>query len=682
MGYGTAAADERPELSQLQAVALLSRTAFLGALFLSGVWVATVGSLHEKYHAPDSTAAAAMTTPAAAETAGVAEMATDADRTDKPHILFFLIDDVGFNDFGYQSTDMASPSLTPFIDSLASGGVRLGRFYTHTECSPSRAALMTGMYASSVGMDQWSVRSDSPFGLELSYTLLPEHLKSLEYSTYMVGKWDLGHYSLPYWPTRRGFDSYLGLLSTSFDSYTNHTVNDWSTQCDLDGDDVDDGLCTQAGLLAPVCLVRDTAPAHGFSGQYSTTLFGSEAVDVLTAHVGASAQHDSDSVAAGEKGEMGARSRVDSLFLYLSFNAPHAPVELEEGFVTTKTFRELQANVVGHNPAREKYAGALYLVDAQIRRVVEASQSLGLYNDSIIIVASDNGALPGGGQGGSNWPLRGQKQTPFEGGTRVPALIHAASERLIPLSARGGEYEGLFHISDWLPTLVLGVAGADHLESSSGLDGVNQWTALAATRATSPSRRTLLRHSSEDAETASTASAVPPPRTSLVVQASYVEAVASIIVGDFKLVYYNSSSSIGWWNVSGGAAISGDTAESGASDEGSDAGLFVFDLVNDPRERTNLVASQHPVHQRARAALTETFCEYYRSSIIDSAWRRDDMGAWEVWRDKYDGFVADWSEALTHTASTFNVSVAMPLSEYGFEADSAYLAICGDSSSR
>merc|ERR1719231_687954 len=77
-----------------------------------------------------------------------------------------------------------------------------------------------------------------------------------------------------------------------------------------------------------------------------------------------------------------------------------------------------------------------------------------MYRDSIIIMLSDNGANPE--HGGSNWPLRGSKGYLFEGGVRVPAFIHAP--RYVPA---GVTYEGIFHISDWLPTLIEGFIGGD-----------------------------------------------------------------------------------------------------------------------------------------------------------------------------------------------------------------------------
>ena len=94
--------------------------------------------------------------------------ASAASSTPSTHVYVVLIDDAGFNDVGYQSADLGA--ATPFVDSLAESGVQLKRYYTHTSCTPSRSALLSGMFASSVGMQEKDVLSDSPFGLPESTT--------------------------------------------------------------------------------------------------------------------------------------------------------------------------------------------------------------------------------------------------------------------------------------------------------------------------------------------------------------------------------------------------------------------------------------------------------------------------------------------------------------------------------
>ena len=101
-----------------------------------------------------------------------------------PHITFFLVDDLGWNDVSMHG----SPQIpTPNIDQLAAGGIRLNNYYVNPVCSPTRASLMSGRSVIHHGIYTPYGNGDDASGLNLSYTLLPQHLKaSYGYATYMV----------------------------------------------------------------------------------------------------------------------------------------------------------------------------------------------------------------------------------------------------------------------------------------------------------------------------------------------------------------------------------------------------------------------------------------------------------------------------------------------------------------
>jgi hypothetical protein len=132
-----------------------------------------------------------------------------------PNIVLFLVDDWGYNDIGYRSTYMNW--TTPNIDKLANNGIKLSNYYTHELCGPSRAALLTGRYATRFGMhgsDKDIVEVPS------AEVFLSEELKSAGYRTYMVGKWHLGWSALAKTPTFRGFDYFYGYLGGFIDYWT------------------------------------------------------------------------------------------------------------------------------------------------------------------------------------------------------------------------------------------------------------------------------------------------------------------------------------------------------------------------------------------------------------------------------------------------------------------------------
>ena len=103
---------------------------------------------------------------------------------DKPNIILLVIDDLGWNDTGYQGADYS----TPTIDSMAAEAIRLNQYYTQPLCSPSRAALLSGKYAYHLGLTYSLIENGHPFGLSLEETIIPQQLKKGGYTTHAVGK--------------------------------------------------------------------------------------------------------------------------------------------------------------------------------------------------------------------------------------------------------------------------------------------------------------------------------------------------------------------------------------------------------------------------------------------------------------------------------------------------------------
>ena len=174
--------------------------------------------------------------------AGAAASPPDADdgilaRGGRPDILFVLIDDFGINDAGFhnRSADGAVAGrglVTPNLDGLADGGLRLTSYYVQEMCTPTRAALMTGRYPHRYGITGYTIGAAAPWGLALSEPpLLPARLRDgAGYTTFMTGKWHLGFFQRAYLPHARGFERVGGtLLNAQADHYT-HTLDhgyDW-----------------------------------------------------------------------------------------------------------------------------------------------------------------------------------------------------------------------------------------------------------------------------------------------------------------------------------------------------------------------------------------------------------------------------------------------------------------------
>jgi arylsulfatase A-like enzyme len=276
----------------------------------------------------------------------------------KPNIVYFLIDDAGYADCGLNG---GKDIRTPNIDKLAKAGAVLTSFYVQPVCSPTRAALMTGRYATHTGV-YGIVSPGAPWGLPLAERLLPQALKGAGYTTAITGKWHLGEFQSEYTPTRRGFDHQYGHFFGMLD-YFKHTRDgktDW---------------------------YRDDKPLR--EEGYTTHLIANEASRLIR-------QQPSDK----------------PLFLYVPFNGIHTPHQVPASYL--EPYKNLPE-------PRRTIAGMLAAVDEAIGQIAAALQEKGMSQNTLILFSSDNGG-PGPGAVTMNTPLRAGKGTLYEGGVRVCAF--------------------------------------------------------------------------------------------------------------------------------------------------------------------------------------------------------------------------------------------------------------------
>ncbi|CAO1301651.1 unnamed protein product [Diamesa serratosioi] len=358
------------------------------------------------------------------------------ESTTKPNIIFILADDMGFNDVSFHGS---SQIFTPNIDSLAYSGIILNRYYVNPICTPSRSALMTGKYPIHTGMQHAVLYGAEPRGLPLSEKLLPQYLKELGYSNHIVGKWHLGHYTRAYTPLMRGFDSHIGPWTGHHD-YFDHTAEEKGMT----------GLDMRKGFNI----------AYDLHGKYTTDVIKDEAVKIIQK-----------------------RNASQPLFLYVAHTAVHSSNSYSPLPAPDDTVAKIK-NIDNYN--RRKYAAMMYHLDESVGAIVDALSQAKMLSNSIIIFSTDNGGPAEGFNlnAASNYPLRGVKNTLWEGGVRGAGLIWSPllrdSERVSHQS---------FHISDWLPTLYA-AAGGDE-QNLKDLDGMNLWDELSKTL---PSKRVEILH--------------------------------------------------------------------------------------------------------------------------------------------------------------------------------------------
>lgn len=301
--------------------------------------------------------------------AGAAAAATSA----RPNIVFIMADDLGYTDIApFGSTYYETPNL----DRLATQGMKLTNYHQCQNCTPTRAALMSGQYGARTGVYtvggidrfDWSKRPlrpvDNVTNLPLDRTILPQAMKAAGYATGMFGKWHIGQQG-DYLPGKRGFGEAIVSMGAHFDFATN--------------------------------------PAVAYpKGQYLADFLTDKAVDFITRH------------------------KDGPFFLYLPHFGVHSPHHAKPELIAKF---KAKPGVGGHkNPV---YAAMIASVDESVGRVMAVLDELKLADHTVLIFTSDNGGVGGyvregvkaGGDVTDNAPLRSGKGSLYEGGTRVPFIV-------------------------------------------------------------------------------------------------------------------------------------------------------------------------------------------------------------------------------------------------------------------
>ena len=286
--------------------------------------------------------------------------AKTAEQPAQPNIILILADDLGYCDLGCYG---AKQIETPNIDRLASEGVRFTDFYVaQSVCTASRAALMTGCYSNRVGMSG-ALNHTSMIGIHPNEILLSNLLKGQGYSCGIFGKWHLGH-QRPFLPTNRGFDEWAG-IPYSNDNGPLHPVSpDFPPLPWYENDQVTE---------------QDPDQSH------FTKRITDRSIDFIR------------------------RNRERPFFLYVPHIMPHVPI------FASDSFRGQSKHGL--------YGDVIQELDWSVGEIVNAVDSMGLKEKTLILFTSDNGPfLSYGEHAGSAIPLREGKLTTFEGGLRVPGI--------------------------------------------------------------------------------------------------------------------------------------------------------------------------------------------------------------------------------------------------------------------
>lgn len=421
-----------------------------------------------------------------------------------PDIVFIIADDLGWADVAFHGGN----APTPHLDRLKSAGVELMQHYVAPVCSPTRTALMTGRCWSRYGVT--SPTNDR--ALPWDTVTLSRALKSAGYETCLTGKWHLG--SLPeQGPNHFGFDHSYGSLAGG--------VSPWN---------------------------------HRYKqGAFSVTWHRNEKLMEEKGHV-------TDLIAAEAVRWIESRGEAP-FFLYAPFTAVHLPVKEPAEWVA-----RVPAAITGE--VARHYAASVMHLDEAVGRIITALEKKGRLTNAILIFTSDNGGstsenndlkypddnCPTGILPGNNLPLRGEKGSVYEGGTRVPTLLSW------PAKLKPGTYNGVAQITDWMPTLCALAEVKPELDLK--WDGLNLWPQLSGAEAV---------------------------RSRVIYTVGPSFNARALRDGDWKLVATRKGSA----NKS--AANKGNAAVSEISE--------LFDLAKDPNETTDLAAQKPELVLQLRAVM-------------------------------------------------------------------------------
>jgi len=327
-----------------------------------------------------------------------------------PNIIFLMGDDIGWADISHNDGTFSTPN----IDAILEDGLEFTKFYSHALCTPSRMAFLTGRMAWKLGSQYAEVihammTGHVPFD-ELTFA---EVTREMGYNNYYVGRWGVGYASWDMTPLGRGWDKFMGYFGPE-GGYYNHTTDHFDEWY---------GVYDMWDMKEPYIDGNMT---------YSEDLFLARTIQYLEE----------------------AKLTGKPFTLTYASQTAHAPIDDDWPTFYPPTIwtecRESDPDLVG----REYYCNKVKYLDYNWGVIVDHLKNHDMWDNTLILMMSDNGALPNSGNDGwsdwgCNWPLRSGKVANYEGGIKVWAGM---SGGLLPAKYRGTTFDELTHITDFAAT--------------------------------------------------------------------------------------------------------------------------------------------------------------------------------------------------------------------------------------
>jgi len=449
--------------------------------------------------------------------------------TAKPHIVYLLADDLGWNNVGYhakendadpftninygtgqdikagEKADDGTIHWTPTIDRLATEeGARMDRYYTFKFCGPSRSALQSGrnpLHVNIINDAMSSVEKEDPVtgfsGMARDMTGMAEHMKQAGYKTVFSGKWHVGMATLKHVPKGRGYDYNLG--------YLDGVNNNWNHMMGEDG-----GYSPPVGSDTSANEGWASNPTHQFISLWESTpdthgpAFNRSNSILCDQFNQANCTYEDELFGQYTLDHLDKHNVDEPLFLIHAFHIAHNPLEIphkwldkfpaeefnDDGSSSEECFRcepggskypcsiketdypnVTEGGDCTGNDQRRVYTAMVAYMDDMVNQIEKKLKEKGMWENTLLVFSSDNGGptYRQGAPGANNYPLRGGKRSAFEGGVRTVGFI---SGGFLPSMQHGKVLKGFVAIEDWYGTF-LSLAGGDPYHCLDTLDVVD-----------------------------------------------------------------------------------------------------------------------------------------------------------------------------------------------------------------
>lgn len=354
------------------------------------------------------------------------------------HIIMVVIDDLGIADTSIQvpnatiiSQNTTTP-ITPNLQAVRNEGILVNDHTVFKFCSPSRSQFLTGRYAYHLGQQTYNNLSPegARCGLNTSYQFLPNLLQSAGYWNVGLGKWHQGFAAPEYLPTARGFNRFVGFYAGGQTHFTHvasyhmlENLPEWWTPKDNATLPNPDGCTSLWDLHNDSSVSGTSAPSFAvqMNGTYSAYITTTAFMDALREYKDVAAPHGSP------------------LFAYIAYHGVHLPLQVPEEYLAKYYVNTSKSGMKSDLPFegdtdRLKLAAMVTAVDESIGNITAALKAAGMWNDTLLLITTDNGApicahnipaaeLCNKSCGGSNGLLRGSKMTDWQGGVRGLTIL-------------------------------------------------------------------------------------------------------------------------------------------------------------------------------------------------------------------------------------------------------------------